>query len=137
MLGMNNQPTNENGNHNWVWYQSIQNLQNNIVMPEMENTNNRPMPDYLKMSNTEKLKLLTLLTDWNMGFLFKTCYDALVDIEALRHISSSQCDTLLSNYPLGIRIKFIAKLRRWKYVDSTDYDIENHNILPSFSSTFL
>lgn len=74
VLGMNNQPTNENGNHNWVWYQSIQNLQNNIVMPEMENTNNRPMPDYLKMSNTEKLKLLTLLTDWNMGFLFKTCY---------------------------------------------------------------
>lgn len=73
MNNQGNQPTNENGNH-WFWYQSIQNLHNNIVMPEMENTNNISIPDYLKMSNTEKLKLLTLLTDWNMGFLFKTCY---------------------------------------------------------------
>jgi len=57
---------------NPYWYQPIQTVHNNIVIPEITNIKN--IPDFLKMNNVESLKLLSLLSDWKMGFLFKTLY---------------------------------------------------------------
>ncbi|XP_025202249.1 uncharacterized protein LOC112599537, partial [Melanaphis sacchari] len=136
VLEMNNQDYNLNNEHvnHWFWYQPMQNAHNNMAVPEMENTS-KQIPEHLRINSADKLKLLSLLTDWNMGFLFRTCCDELVDIEALKHITPAQCDLLLSNYPLGIKIKFVDRLKQWR--DLGTYEFQNHNTLPSFASTFL
>lgn len=61
-------------------------------------------------------KINKLLTKVLNSLLF---LDALVDTEALNYITPSQCDTLLADFPLGIRIKFIGKLMKTR---STDED---------------
>jgi len=53
------------------WYQSIQNV-HNILVHDIDNRNNTS--EYLKMNNADSLKLLSLLGDWKMGFLFRTLY---------------------------------------------------------------
>uniref|UniRef100_A0A2S2P0Y3 Uncharacterized protein n=1 Tax=Schizaphis graminum TaxID=13262 RepID=A0A2S2P0Y3_SCHGA len=68
------------------------------------------IPDSAKLSNGEKLMLLKLLKDWNLKFLFRTLNEALVGIEALQFITPAQCESMLNSYPLGIRIKFTAKV---------------------------
>lgn len=75
---MNNQASNApaayNGinGHNTYWYQPIQTVHNNIVVPEIDNRQN--IPEFLKMTNADSSKLLSLLGDWRMSFLFKTLY---------------------------------------------------------------
>lgn len=70
---LNSTPVNNGLNgHTTYWYQPVQTVHNNIVVPEMDNRQN--IPEYLKMNNVECLKLLTLLNDWKMSFLFRTLY---------------------------------------------------------------
>jgi len=70
---LNSTPVNNGLNgHTTYWYQPIQTVHNNIVVPEIDNRQN--IPEYLKMNNAECLKLLTLLSDWKMSFLFRTLY---------------------------------------------------------------
>lgn len=75
---MNNQTPNSAAANNGAnanttyWYQPIQTVHNNIVVPELDNR--QSIPDFLKMNNAESIKLLSLLSDWRMGFLFRTLY---------------------------------------------------------------
>eukprot|EP00102_Acyrthosiphon_pisum_P026318 XP_016663528.1 PREDICTED: uncharacterized protein LOC107884927 [Acyrthosiphon pisum] len=137
---MNNQAYNASAAYNGkngpttYWYQPIQNVHHNVMVPDIDNRKN--IPEYLKMNNRDSLKLLSLLSDWKMGFLFRTLYDELVDVEALKYITPAQCDVLLSNYPLGIRIKFVGKLMDWKHLALTEI-INNNSTLPSFPSEFM
>lgn len=47
--------------------------------------------------------------------------DAHIDIEALIYISSVQCETLLADFPLGIKVKFTGKVMKWKNHYINDY----------------
>jgi len=57
--------------HTTYGYQPIQNVHN--VMHDIDNYRQN-IPEYLKMNNADSLKLLSLLGDWRMGFLFRTLY---------------------------------------------------------------
>ncbi|XP_022169054.1 uncharacterized protein LOC111032888 [Myzus persicae] len=139
---MNNQTPNSAAANNGAnanttyWYQPIQTVHNNIVVPELDNR--QSIPDFLKMNKAESIKLLSLLSDWRMGFLFRTLYDALVDVEALKYITPTQCESLLIGYPLGIRVKFVGKLLDWRRL--TIAEIVNNTIPlppPPFPGVFL
>lgn len=38
----------------------------------------------------------------------------LVDVESLKYITPAQCNLLSAEFPLGIRIKFVAKVMQWR-----------------------
>lgn len=40
--------------------------------------------------------------------------DAHIDLECLIYISPVQCEALLADYPLGIKVKFTGKVMKWK-----------------------
>lgn len=75
---MSNQAPNASAVYNGIngytayWYQPIQNVHNNIVKPDIDNRKN--IPECLKMNNADSVKLLSLLSEWKMGFLFRTLY---------------------------------------------------------------
>ncbi|KAL5237576.1 hypothetical protein ACI65C_004986 [Semiaphis heraclei] len=74
------------------------------------------------MSNDEILNLWNILKSWNLGCVYQTCIDQLIDTDALKYMKSKHIGILLTNYPLGIHIKFE------KYLEEYQKNQEQHNV---------
>ncbi|XP_060843584.1 uncharacterized protein LOC132923680 [Rhopalosiphum padi] len=99
--------------------------------PEIENPN-RLVTECALLTKWKKFMLLSLLDDWNMKFLYKTLAEALVDIHTLQFITPEQCESVLTGYPPGIRIKFIAE------VTQLQQEFKNSQFFaPTFANTYL
>ncbi|XP_060845887.1 uncharacterized protein LOC132925513 [Rhopalosiphum padi] len=114
----------------------LSNVPPSEVFPEIENPS-RQVPESALLTINKKYLLLSLLAQWNMKFLYNTLAEALVDVDALQFISPEQCESLLTCYPLGIRIKFTAQVTQLQRECTRASQFDQRVLAPMFANMYL
>ncbi|KAE9522651.1 hypothetical protein AGLY_016956 [Aphis glycines] len=75
------------------------------------------------MSNDEILNMWDILNSWNLECVYQTCIDQLIDTGALKSMKSKHIGLLLTNFPLGIHIKFEKHLEEYQKNQRQQLDV--------------
>ncbi|XP_050066645.1 uncharacterized protein LOC126555811 [Aphis gossypii] len=75
------------------------------------------------ISNDEILNMWDILKSWNLECVYQTCIDQLIDTDALKSMKSKHIGLLLTNFPLGIHIKFEKHLEEYQKNQGQQLDI--------------